>query len=65
MGRIKSLAIKRTTRKLLAEHPELFLKSFEENKSVVSKIVQADKSVQNKIAGYITKLKRQGTHIKL
>lgn len=64
MGRIKSLAVKRTTKNFLNEHSDLFSENFEKNKEVIRKIVQADKSVQNKLAGHITKLKRKG-HAKL
>jgi len=55
MGRIKSLAVKRTTRKLLKEHPDLFSTSYEKNKEVLSRIIDADKKARNCVAGYITK----------
>lgn len=56
MGRVKSLAIKRTTRKLLQEHSDLFSTDFEHNKQVLNKIIEADKKTRNSIAGYITRL---------
>lgn len=56
MGRVKSLGIKRTTRKLIQEHPELFSTEFEHNKKVLSKIIESDKKTRNSIAGYITRL---------
>ena len=56
MGRIKSLPIKRTTLELLEKQPNLFSDDFEKNKTVVNKIVEADKKTRNSIAGYITRI---------
>ncbi|MCL6500677.1 MAG: 30S ribosomal protein S17e [Candidatus Pacearchaeota archaeon] len=61
MGRVKSLAIKRTTRKLLEENPELFTADFEKNKRLLSKVLETDKRTRNSIAGYITRIKKQET----
>ena len=60
MGRVKSLAIKRTTRKLLKEHSSLFNKDFEHNKQVLRKVIETDKKTKNSVAGYISRiLKRE------
>lgn len=59
MGRVKSLAVKRTTRKLLQEYPNLFTEDFEYNKKLVGKIIETDKRTRNAIAGYITRLVRK------
>lgn len=59
MGRIKSAAMKKTAKKLLEERGELFTKKFENNKLRVQELVECDKKTRNKIAGYITKLKKQ------
>lgn len=56
MGRVKSLAIKRTTRKLLEEYPNVFTDDFEKNKQLLSKVLETDKRTRNSIAGYITRL---------
>lgn len=56
MGRVKNLAIKRTTKKLLGEYPSLFTIDFEENKKALGKIIETDKKTKNAIAGYITRL---------
>lgn len=56
MGRVKSLAVKRTAKKLLEENPSLFSADFEKNKQIVSKIIAADKKARNSIAGYITRM---------
>jgi len=62
MGRVKSLVIKKVTRKLLEEYPDLFGDSFEENKKIVAKILpDLDKKRRNSIAGYITRLKKRET----
>ena len=66
MGRVKSQGIKRTTRKLLEKHPELFENSFEKNKKVMARILpDADKRTRNSIAGYIARIKKQETKKKI
>lgn len=61
MGRVKSLAIKRTTRKLLAGYPTLFTTNIEKNKKILAKIIETDKKTRNSIAGYITRLLKKQT----
>ncbi|UZE93601.1 MAG: 30S ribosomal protein S17e [Candidatus Pacearchaeota archaeon] len=56
MGRVKSLSIKRTTRKLLEKHPNLFTDDFEKNKKILDEILEINKRTKNSIAGYITRL---------
>jgi len=57
MGKIRTLMIKRTARKLLETYPELFTDDFEHNKMVVRRLVDIDsKRVKNRIAGYVTHL---------
>lgn len=60
MGRIKSLAVKRTTRKLVSEHPEMFSKDYEKNKTVLRKISECSKKTRNCLAGCITRAARKG-----
>ena len=57
MGRIKSKAIKRTAKTLIGDDSS-FTSNFEENKSALKPYTLPDKGTRNKIAGYITKLKR-------
>jgi len=57
MGRIKTTLIKRTSRKLLEEEPEIFSKDFGENKKILGKTMPS-KSTRNKIAGYISRIKK-------
>jgi len=54
MGRIKSLQIKRTAKKLLAKNK--FSSEFEENKKLLSQYIETSKKTKNSIAGYITRL---------
>ena len=57
MGRIKSKAIKRTSRILIKDNPDLTT-SFEKNKEVLKIYTLPDKSTRNKIAGYLARLKK-------
>ena len=61
MGRVKSLAIKRTTRKILEKYPNLFTDDYEKNKRILDKMLESDKRTRNSIAGYITRLVKKQT----
>lgn len=56
MGRVKSLSIKRTTRKLIEQHPNFFTDDFEKNKQILDKMLETNKRTRNSVAGYITRL---------
>lgn len=58
MGRIKTLLIKRTARKLIIKFPDKFKDNFEGNKKVLARIkdLEMDKKIRNSVAGYITRL---------
>ncbi len=57
MGKVRTLLVKRTAKKLLSMYPELFTDNFEHNKMVVRKLVDIpSKKMKNRIAGYITHL---------
>lgn len=58
MGRIKSTLVKRTAKKLIAEKSDLFESEFNKNKKVLGKSMPS-KRLRNKIAGYISRLKRR------
>jgi len=62
MGRIKTTLVKRTSKKLLEQEPELFEKDFEKNKKILGKTMPS-KRLRNKIAGYITRLKKNTKNI--
>jgi len=57
MGRIKSTLIKRTSKRLVSEADELFSTKFDDNKKRL-KDTMPSKRIRNKVAGYITRLKR-------
>jgi small subunit ribosomal protein S17e len=61
MGRIKTQLVKRTTLKLLREHPTSFTPDFTQNKELVSRYLDAkSKKIRNIVAGYVTRLIRKG-----
>ena len=57
MGRIKSALVKRTTRKLLQEDNK-FSEEFSKNTKILGNTMPS-KKVRNKIAGYISRLKKR------
>ena len=57
MGRIKSAAIKKTARTLVGGSKD-YNKDFEKNKRLLDIYTLPDKGTRNRIAGYITRLKR-------
>ena len=60
MGRIKTKLIKRVTRELMHNHSDEMGSSFDENKKVVLKYVDAQsKKLSNMITGYATRLKKK------
>ncbi|HIH17434.1 MAG TPA: 30S ribosomal protein S17e [Nanoarchaeota archaeon] len=56
MGRVKSLQIKRISKKIFEEYPSKFSTDFEKNKKSVDSMVDTSKKFKNLIAGCITKL---------
>ena len=62
MGRIKSTLVKRTSKQLIGASKESFSESFEENKKSLGKTLPS-KKMRNKIAGYLTRLKKNSKNI--
>jgi len=61
MGRIKTMLIKRTTEEAMGKYTEEFKNNFEQNKKVLGeKMKISSKKMRNVIAGYATRLKKQG-----
>lgn len=57
MGRIKTTSIKRTGKKLVAQHRDEFKLDFESNKQIIPKFVDVNsKKLRNVLAGYVTRL---------
>jgi small subunit ribosomal protein S17e len=60
MGRIKTTSIKRTGKKLVAQHRSEFKKTFEENKEIIPKFVEVpSKKLRNVLTGYVTRLMKR------
>jgi small subunit ribosomal protein S17e len=59
MGKVRPLYIKKVSKELVSKYPSIFSTSFEENKIQVSNyaVIQS-KLVRNRIAGYISHLKK-------
>lgn len=55
MGNVRTDQVKRTAKELVRRFPDKFTANFEENKLLVSKLLQgATTKIRNQIAGYIT-----------
>jgi len=60
MGRIKQVYLKRIAGELLENYANIFNLEFENNKKRVHELTTVgSKSVRNKIAGFITRVKKQ------
>ena len=60
MGRIRTTYIKHTSIRLLEKFKDKFTKEFEKNKKIMDEIADIpSKKIRNKIAGYITFLKKR------
>ena len=59
MGRIKTKLAKRVTLEVMQAEPDRITENFEENKLIVSEVLNAkSKKLRNIIAGYATRLKK-------
>ena len=57
MGKVRTTIVKRTARKILELYPDRVSLNFEENKKLVSEVVEvSSKKLRNQIAGYLTHL---------
>lgn len=66
MGRVRNTFIKRNTREIIEKHGEKFTTSFEENKKILDKFVETNsKKIRNRLAGYITFIKKKGISLKI
>ncbi len=62
MGRIKTKAVKRAAKELVEKEPELFKEDFEINKKVLGREMPS-KKIRNKIAGYISRIKKNSKKV--
>ena len=61
MGNIRPTYIKRVAFELLRLHPDEFTEDFVHNKANVDKLTDVkSQTLRNKIAGYVTRLKKRG-----
>lgn len=59
MGKVRTQVVKKVAKELLEKYPDAFTTSFEENKRAVERLLEVDgKRLRNRIAGYITNLKK-------
>jgi len=62
LGNVRTEQIKRVAKELIKRFPDKFSGNFDENKRVVSTLIQgATTKVRNQIAGYITNVCRPAT----
>ncbi|MDX1612536.1 MAG: 30S ribosomal protein S17e [Candidatus Thermoplasmatota archaeon] len=60
MGNIRQTYIKRVALELLRKHEELFTEDFQANKDLVGELTDtSSKELRNRIAGYVTRLKKR------
>ncbi|VVB76043.1 30S ribosomal protein S17e [Candidatus Tiddalikarchaeum anstoanum] len=65
MGRIRNKFIKRNTRAILDIHSDKFTNDFKKNKNaMVSAAKTVSKKIRNRIAGYITFIKKKGISLR-
>lgn len=65
MGKVRSYIIKKTAEELLQLHNDEIATDFEKNKLIVDQYLETrTKRMRNKIAGYLTGLKRVEAHRK-
>lgn len=58
MGKVRTDVVKKTARELLERYPNKFTMDFEENKQLVTQLVNTQtKWMRNRLAGYVTTLK--------
>jgi small subunit ribosomal protein S17e len=60
MGKKRAISVRRIAEKLMEQYPDMFADNFEENKGLVSKVLDLPtKTIRNEVAGYIQRLKKR------
>jgi small subunit ribosomal protein S17e len=60
LGRVRQKMIKNTAAKLLRLHSDLFTTDFKHNRDAIKDLIDVEGTVmRNRIAGYLTRLKRR------
>ena len=58
MGKKRAISVRRIAEKLFEKYPDMFVDDFEENKKLVSEVVDfPTKTSRNEVAGYIQGIK--------
>jgi len=59
LGKVRIDVVKKTARKLMESYPDKFTTDFEENKQMVTQLLDSStKWMRNRISGYVTTLKK-------
>jgi len=59
LGKVRIDIVKKTARKLMERYPDKFTTDFEENKKMVTQLLDpTTKWMRNRISGYVTTLKK-------
>lgn len=58
MGRIKTSYVKNLAKEFMESYPGRFTADFEENKEVINETSMRSKWLRNRVAGYITTVKK-------
>jgi len=65
MGRVRNTFIKRNTREIIEKHGDKFGAEFSDNKKTLDQFVRTNsKKIRNRLAGYITFIKKKGISLK-
>ena len=60
MGKKRAISVRRLAEKLIEKYPDMFTDNFEENKGLVSKVLDlSTKTIRNEVAGYIQRLRKR------
>ena len=66
MGRVRNAFVKRNTREIMNQFADKFTTEFEKNKKILTDVAKINsKKIRNRIAGYITFLKKKGISLKV
>ncbi len=65
MGRVRNTWVRRNVEKIMDRFGDEFTKDFEKNKEILKEKTKTySKKVRNRMAGYITKIKKEGIILK-
>jgi len=57
MGKVRTILIKKVSKELINNYPDVFTTDFEKNKKLIDKYLEVDsKHLRNRISGYVVNL---------